>query len=88
MPRLTNHVPKYCRHRASGQAVVTFSGVDHYLGPFGTQASRRKYNRLVAEWMQNDRQPIATTARSTIPVAGNGVPLKRVIPRHVGIRTL
>ena len=48
MPRLTKSVPKYRKHRASGQAVVTLSGVDHYLGPRGTKASRIEYDRLVA----------------------------------------
>src|SRR3990167_6392065 len=31
MPRLTNATPKYRKHRASGQAVVTLNGKDHYL---------------------------------------------------------
>ncbi len=32
MPKLKNSVPKYRKHRASGQAVVTLSGVDHCVG--------------------------------------------------------
>ena len=36
MPRLTNAAPKYRKHRASGQAVVTLNGKDHYLGMFDT----------------------------------------------------
>ena len=55
MPRLTNSTPKYRKHRASGQALVTLDGRDFYLGPHGTRASRREYDRLVAEWMQNGR---------------------------------
>ncbi|QDS96906.1 hypothetical protein HG15A2_01650 [Adhaeretor mobilis] len=34
-----NRVPKCRKHRASGQAIVTLSGSDHYLGPRGTKAS-------------------------------------------------
>ena len=49
MPCLTNSAPKYRRHRASGQAVVTLNGRDFYLGPNGTQASRREHDWLVAE---------------------------------------
>ena len=45
MPKLTNSVPKYRKHRASGQAVVTLNGRDHYLGPHGTKASRIEYDR-------------------------------------------
>jgi len=32
MPRLmTDRIPKYRKHKASGQAVVTLDGKDHYL---------------------------------------------------------
>jgi len=55
MPRLSNSTPKYRKHRASGQAVVTLSGKDFYLGPHGTKASHREFDRLVAEWLQNGR---------------------------------
>jgi hypothetical protein len=33
MPRLIHAPPKYRKHKASGQAVVTINGRDHYLGP-------------------------------------------------------
>jgi integrase len=56
MPKLSRALPKYRKHRASGQAVVTLCGVDHYLGPHGTKASKLEYDRLVAEWLQNGRQ--------------------------------
>ena len=57
MPRLVQALPKYRKHKASGQAIVTLNGVDHYLGPHGTQVSRLKYDRLVAEWLQSGRRP-------------------------------
>lgn len=56
MPRLTNSLPKYRKHKASGQAFVELNGRRHYLGPHGTQASKREYDRLVAEWLQHGRQ--------------------------------
>jgi integrase len=55
MPRLTNRNPSYRRH-ASGQAVVTLSGQDIYLGPHGTAASKREYDRVVGEWLARGRQ--------------------------------
>jgi integrase len=55
MPRLTSTLPKYRKHRASGQAVVTLSGRDFYLGPHGTKASKMEYDRLVSEWLQCGR---------------------------------
>lgn len=60
MPKITNIVPKYRRHKQSGQAIVTLSGRDYLLGPFKTKSSRCKYNKLVAEWLANDRQPLST----------------------------
>src|SRR5689334_22132957 len=56
MPKLINRNPKYRKHRASGQAVVTIGRQDHYLGPYGTAASRREYDRIIAEWLANGRR--------------------------------
>jgi integrase len=55
MPRLSQAVPKYRKHRASGQAVVTINGKDHYLGPHGTKASKLEYDRLITEWLLSGR---------------------------------
>jgi len=59
MPKFTDRflppTPKYRRHRASGQAIVTLSGRDYYLGPYGTKASRIEYDRLLAEWLAGGR---------------------------------
>jgi hypothetical protein len=56
MPRLSNSLPKYRKHKASGQAIVTLNGRDIYLGPHGTKASKREYDRIIGEWLQNGRQ--------------------------------
>lgn len=48
-------VPKYRLHRPSGQAVVTISGKDHYLGPWKSRASRVEYDRLIGEWLVQGR---------------------------------
>ena len=62
MPRIAQDAtPKYRKHKASGQAIVTLSGRDHYLGPYGTKVSRLAYDRLVSEWIANGRQ--APTSR-------------------------
>jgi integrase len=55
MPRLLKSLPKYRKHKASGQAVVNLNGHDHYLGPHGTKASIREYDRLTGEWLENGR---------------------------------
>jgi len=54
MPR-RRKLPKYRRHKPSGQAVVTLSGKDFYLGPFDSAVSRVEFDRLVAEWLVNGR---------------------------------
>ena len=51
-------IPKYRRHKASGQAVVTLNGDDFYLGPHGSKVSRLEYDRVVGEWIQNGRRPV------------------------------
>lgn len=53
MPRLVHQVPKYRKHRASGQAVVT----SHML-----------YDRLVAECLSAGRQVIEPAKAHTITV--------------------
>jgi len=55
MPTLTQSNPKYRKHRASGQAIVTLNGVDCYVGPHGTKASKAEYDRLIAQWLANGR---------------------------------
>lgn len=55
MPRLVHAVPKYRKHRATGQAVVTVNGHDHYLGPHGSIASKVEYDRLIAEFLAAGR---------------------------------
>lgn len=55
MPRLVDALPKYRKHKASGQAIVTLNGRDFYLGPHGTTASKAFYDRLIAEWLIQGR---------------------------------
>jgi integrase len=55
MPRLNQSVPKYRKHKGTGQAVVTINGRDHYLGPHGTKASKFEYDRRITEWLASGR---------------------------------
>jgi integrase len=50
MPRPRNLVPAYLFHKPTGQARVRIAGRDFYLGPFGSDDSRRKYGELVAKF--------------------------------------
>ena len=63
MPKLTKSVPKYRCHKASGQAVVSLLGKDHYLGLWQSKASKVEYDRLISEWLAAGRPEY----RSTVP---------------------
>ena len=68
MPRLVDALPKYRKHKASGQAVVTLNGRDHYLGPHGTKVSRALYDRLIAERLTQGRRTSGPTVEETTVV--------------------
>jgi len=52
MPKIRRK-PAYNLHAASGQARCRIDGKDHYLGVYGTQESRDRYDDLIAEWVVN-----------------------------------
>jgi integrase len=56
MLNATGKLPSFCKHRATGRAVVRLSGKDIYLGPYGSAAAKAEYDRLIAEWLANGRQ--------------------------------
>ncbi len=56
MPVLRESTPKYRKHKASGQAIVTIQGSDFYLGPWNSNASKVEYDRIIAEWLAAGRQ--------------------------------
>jgi integrase len=69
MPK-TTRPPSLRLHKASGLAVVTFSGRDIYLGPWGSAESQAAYNRHVAEWYAADK---------TMPPAGEDLLVVQLI---------
>ena len=48
-------VPKYRRHKPTGQAVVTLCGKDFYLGAYNSRVSRAEYDRLIGEFLAAGR---------------------------------
>ena len=66
---MPTRIPSYRHHKASGQAVVTLGGHDHYLGVHGSSTSRKKYERLVAEWLSNGRQLSSPEKSGTLTVS-------------------
>jgi hypothetical protein len=66
MPRIAgSSTPKYRRHKASSQAVVTIAGHDHYLGPWRSKASLVEYDRLIGEWLAAGR-PTSLAAQNDL----------------------
>ncbi|MFG0290922.1 MAG: hypothetical protein ACF8CQ_22315 [Rhodopirellula sp. JB044] len=68
MPKLTKSLPKYRKHRRSGQAVVSIAGHDVYLGPYGTKASRAEYDRVIGEYLVTGRRGSAETNRKPLTI--------------------
>ena len=71
MPRLPfDRNPKLRRHAGSGQAVVTLSGIDHYLGRWPVESKKppvpvlAEYDRLIGEWRAAGRRPIRNAAQA------------------------
>jgi integrase len=48
MPRRS--IPRYCLHKASGQAYVKIDGRRIYLGVHGTSASHSRYTAEISKW--------------------------------------
>jgi hypothetical protein len=49
MPRPKSGVPSLRMHKASGQAVVTIDGKDHYLGQWGKHEALISYRRAIGD---------------------------------------
>jgi hypothetical protein len=70
---LSPRPPKYRRHKATGQAIVTIAGRDFYLGKFNSAASKEQYRRLIAEYLLTgvapgcNRQQEITILEVTVP---------------------
>lgn len=62
MSRITRKPPSYRRHKATGNAVVTIGGRDHYLGAHRSPESLDAYKRLISEWSAAGPAAVAATA--------------------------
>jgi hypothetical protein len=90
MPKLTHRPPTYRKHKASGQAIVTINGTDHYLGPWNSKASKAEYDRLIGEWLAHGHTlpkagPDATlTMNELVMAATHSLESSEVAPHDVG----
>lgn len=76
-------VPSYRFHKPSGNAVVTISGRDIYLGEHGTAASKEKYDRHISEWLAGGRLALAPSASGE-----NGLTIVELIARFMTHATM
>jgi integrase len=103
MPRCINRNPRYSKHKASGQAVVTIGGRDHYLGPWKSKASFLEYDRLISEWIASGRRgPSSSVQPLTVAelIEGywdfvntyyrhkDGTPTSEIFPMKAALRSL
>jgi integrase len=58
MTARTRRIPVLRHHKPTGQASVRIDGRDIYLGKHGTEESRERYRRVIAEWLSG-RDPAA-----------------------------
>ena len=56
MPRLTKAVPRYLKHKPSGQARTVISGQEIWLGKHNSPSSLRLYDQLLTAWLAGGRQ--------------------------------
>ena len=66
-PARVVRLPRMGLHKSSGQARVVLSGVEHYLGVWGTAESHARYAALVKQWLADDKRP-----QHRAPTAGGG----------------
>jgi integrase len=69
MPKLTVSPPSYRHHKASGRAVVTLNGKDHYLGPWQSESSKTEYKRLLGEWIAAGKTTTAMGVDSRVGIS-------------------
>ena len=76
MPRLSQSVPKYRKHKASGQAIVTLNGRDIYLGPWRSKISRLEYDRRISEWLAGGRNQPPSDAAVRLQSSSQAIALR------------
>ena len=61
-------IPKYRHHKPTGQALVEIRGRRIYLGKHGTEESKQKYRRLIAELVTGDGSNSTPDSASVLTV--------------------
>ena len=56
MPKAKQAVPKFCTHKPTNMGYVKLDGVRHYLGRADDPETKRRYDRMIAEWLSAGRR--------------------------------
>jgi integrase len=56
MPRLVHKLPIPRLHTPSGRARIRLGKIDYWLGRYGSPEAQREYDRIIGEWLTNQRQ--------------------------------
>ena len=65
---MSQAVPKYSLHKASGHAFVYLQRKPHYLGKHGSPESKAKYQAIVGKWMLEQSRGAPDTPNLTSPL--------------------
>jgi hypothetical protein len=69
---MSQAVPQYSLHKASGRAIVYLQRKPHYLGKHGSPESKAKYQAIVGKWMLEQSRAVTPTVRT-----GSALPIGR-----------
>jgi len=81
MARPKSHKSKYCFHKTSGRAFVRIADRQIWLGKYGSQESKDKYDAVVGQWISQGRPQAAPF---TMP-AGSGITIIELAWKPIGI---
>jgi integrase len=89
LPTRSPQLPRYRHYKPKDLAVVRIDGRDYYLGKFGSEASKEKYRRLIAESLASPTSslPLPTGSDANTALTINDAILaywdRYVVPHYV-----
>src|SRR5215208_3486592 len=83
MSRPKSLKPKYCHDKSTDRAFVILDGRKTYLGRYGSQDSKDRYDQLIGEWIASGRRtPPAAAAEDADAAPAAGMTVSEVVLRY------
>lgn len=76
----------FAHHKATNQGYVTLNGQRHYLGVYDKPETLIRYNRMISEWLANDRHLPVAPEKFTVTDLAIAY-MKYVLVRYVNEKT-